>query len=102
MADRETKTITTPGGHTVVFKAYLTGREDNEVNSDMYAALKMNIEDAQSGKVNVTDVPGSFLVEQEQKALGFLLVSIDGESVAPVENLLELPSTEYDFIIKEV
>src|SRR3979490_989452 len=102
MSDRQTTTITTPGGHTVVLNAYLTGREASELKSVMFSALKMNMEDAQSGKVNVSDVPGTFLVEQEHKALGFLVVSVDGSTEAPVDKLLDLPSTEYEAVVKEV
>jgi hypothetical protein len=103
MAERETKEITTPGGRKVVLRAYLTGREANELKAIMFSALKMNIEDAQSGKVNVSDVPGTFLVEQEKKALGFLLVSVDGDATDPLGTLLDkLPSTEYDAVVKEI
>src|SRR5882762_3686656 len=102
MSERETKEITTPGDHKVVLRTYLTGREANELKAVMFSALKMNMEDAQSGKVNVSDVPGTFLVEQETKALGYLLVSVDGDTTAPVEKLLDLPSAEYEAVIKEV
>ena len=102
MNERETKTITTPGGHQVMLYTYLTGREANQIKATMYGALKMNLEDAQAGKVSVSDVPGTFIAEQEQKALGFLLVSIDGDATAAVEKLLDLPSTEYEAVIKEV
>jgi hypothetical protein len=102
MSERETRELTTPGGHKVVLRTYLTGREANDLKSVMYGALKMNMEDAQSGKVNVSDVPGTFLVEQERKALGFLLVSIDGNSTTPLEALLDLPASEYEAVKTEV
>jgi hypothetical protein len=102
MPDRETREFTTPSGHKVVLRTYLTGREATELKSVMFSALKMNMEDAQSGKVNVSDVPGTFLVEQERKALGFLLVSVDGETNAPVDKLLDLPAPEYEAVVKEV
>lgn len=102
MSDRETQEFTTPGGRKVVLRAYLTGREANELKAVMYSALKMNMDDAQSGKVNVSDVPGTFLVEQEKKALSFLLVSVDGETNGVIDKLLDLPATEYEAVIKEV
>lgn len=102
MTERETREFQTPGGHIVVLRSYLTGREANELKAVMFSALKMNMEDAQSGKVNVSDVPGSFLVEQERKALGFLVVSVDGETNAPVDKLLDFPATEYEAVLKEV
>lgn len=102
MADRETREFITPAGRTVILRTYLTGREANELKSVMYSALKMNMEDAQSGKVNVSDVPGTFLVEQEHKALVFLVVSVDGDTTAPVDKLLDLPASEYDAVKKEI
>ena len=86
----------------VTLRAYLTGREATELKSVMYSALKMNMLDAQSGKVNVSDVPGTFLVEQEHKALGFIVVAIDGDMSSPVEKLLDLPAAEYDAVVAEV
>lgn len=102
MSERETKEFTTPAGHKIVLRTYLTGREASEIKSAMFGALKMNMGDAESGKVNISDLPGSFLIEQERKALGFLLVSIDGDATAPIDILLELPSSEYDAVVKEV
>jgi hypothetical protein len=99
---RETKEFITPAGRKIVLRTYLTGREANEIKAAMFSALKMNMDDAQSGKVNVGDMSGTFLIEQERKALDFLLVSIDGDIMGPVEKLLELPSTEYEAVIKEV
>jgi len=68
----------------------------------MFSALKMNMEDAQSGKVNVSDVPGTFLVEQERKALDILIVSIDGDTASPADKLLDLLASEYEAVVKEV
>ena len=99
---RVTKTIFTPLGHTVVLNAYLTGREAQELKSIMFTALKVSMEDVQSGKVSLGDVPSAFLVEQEKKALAFLVVSVDGDATAPVDKLLDLPSTEYDAVVKEI
>ena len=102
MSERETKEFITPGGRKIILRTYLTGRESNELKSVMFSALKMNMEDAQSGKVNVSDVPGTFLVEQERKALDILIVSIDGDTASPVDKLLDLPATEYEAVVKEV
>jgi hypothetical protein len=99
--ERETKEFITPAGRKVVLRTYLTGREANELKSVMFSALKMTMDNAETGKVNVSDVPGTFLVEQERKALSFLVVSVDGETNAPVDKLLDLPSTEYEAVVTE-
>jgi hypothetical protein len=100
--DRETKSFVTPGNHTVVLRTYLTGKEANELKVIMYADLKINAADASSGKVALADIPASFMVKQEQKALEFLLVSIDGDTNAPVAKLEELPESEYNAVLAEV
>jgi hypothetical protein len=102
MADRETREFVTPGGHQIILNAYLTGREANDIKAIMFSALSMNMGDARESKVNIGNVPGTFLIEQERKALGFLLVSVDGDVTNPVDQLLDLPATEYDAVIKEV
>ena len=102
MSERETTTITTPGGHTVVLKAYLTGREALDLKEMTYSALKLNMHDVQSGKVDVGDISGQFLIEQEKKAFGILLVSVDSETNAPLEALLQLPASEYAAVKAEI
>ncbi len=100
--NRETKVFATPGGHAVVLNAYLTGREAQELKSIMFSALKVNMDDAQSGKIGVGDIPSAFLVDQEKKAMSYLVVSVDGDATSPVDKLLDLPSTEYDAVVKEI
>ena len=91
MTERETKTFTTPAGHAVVLNAYLTGREANEIKNAMFGAMKLNVEDVREGKVNVSDVPGTFLAEQERKTLGYLVVSVDGDAPIPSRSSSTFP-----------
>jgi hypothetical protein len=102
MSDRETREVTTPGNHTVVLNSYLTGKESNELKAIMYADLKINAADAASGKVAISEIPASFILTQEQKALQFLLVSIDGDSIEPFSKLGDLPEADYNAVLAEV
>jgi hypothetical protein len=99
---RETREFVTPGGHKVVLNSYLTGREAQTLKSIMFSSLKVNMDDAQSGKVGIGEMPSGFLVEQEKHALAFLIVSVDGDITTPIEKLLDLPSAEYDAVVKEI
>jgi hypothetical protein len=99
---RDTREFLSPGGHKIIFNAYLTGREAQDLKAVMFSSLKVNMDDVQSGKVGIGEVPSSFLVDQEKKALAYLVVSIDGDATEPVTKLLELPSTEYDAVLKEI
>ena len=74
MSERETKSIVTPGNHTVILRTYLTGKESAALKAIMYADLKINASDAASGRVGLADMPATFLVSQESKALEFLVV----------------------------
>jgi hypothetical protein len=100
--NRETKEFTTPGGRKVVLHAYLTGREAADIKSTMLSSLRMSMTDLENKKVDMGGISGAVLVEQEKKTLGYLLVSVDGDSSTPVDRLLDLPSTEYDAVLTEV
>lgn len=102
MTDRETKSLTTPGGHTVVLRSYLTGREANQLKELLFADLKLNTEDMESGKVTIDAIPASFLVKQEEKAIELLTVSIDGTSENVLQILLDLSSTDYDVVVAAI
>jgi len=102
MSEREEKSIVTPGNHTVVLRTYLTGKESAALKAIMYADLKINASDAATGKVGLADMPATFLVSQEAKALEFLVVSVDGDETAPIEKLGDLPEADYNAVLAEV
>jgi hypothetical protein len=99
---RETKEFITQGGHKVVLCTYLTGKESAALKAIMYADLKINASDAATGKVALADMPATFLVSQENKALEYLIVSVDGDESAPVDKLGDLPEADYNAVLAEV
>jgi len=102
MADRENTSLTTPAGNTFVLRAYLTGREAAEVKAIMLSSLKMTMSDLESKKVDMGGLSGEVLAQQERKTLEYLLVSVNGETENAVDKLLDLPSTEYDAVLKKI
>jgi len=102
MNERQTKELTTPGNHKIVLRSYLTGREAADIKSTLLFSLKMSTSDLENKKVDMGGISGSVLIEQERKTLGYLLVSVDGDGENPVDKLLDLPSTEYDAVLKEI
>ena len=102
MAERETKNIVTPGNHAVVLRTYLTGKESSALKAIMFSELKISPSDASTGKVVLGDMPATFLVSQENKALEYLVVSVDGDASAPVEKLGDLPEADYNAVLAEV
>ena len=99
---RESREFITPAGNKVVLRTYLTGRESNDLKALMYADLKINAADAATGKVALADIPAAFIVAQERKAMGFLIVSFNGDTNAPLAQLEELPESEYAAVLAEV
>lgn len=99
---RETKTFTTPLGHTIVLNAYLTGREANEIKAIMFGSMKADMNDVQSGRIGFGDISGSVIIEQEKKTVAFLLVAVDGNSEKPLEALENLPASEYAAVKAEI
>jgi hypothetical protein len=102
MTNRETKEITTPAGNKVVLRTYLTGKESNAIKALLYADMKINTSDAASGKIALGDIPASFMIAQEHKALEFIVVSFNGDENSPIAMLEDLPETEYNAVLAEV
>ena len=101
MNERESKPFVTPGNHTVVLRTYLTGKESAALKA-IITEMRINASDAASGKVALADMPATFLVSQENKALEYLVVSVDGETNACLEKLGDLPEDDYKAVLDEV
>lgn len=101
MEDREKITIKTPvAGHTVVLKAYLTGREKRDIaNGSMPTNVDYDLEDGVKG-LN----PIQIMNNGEDASLKAVIISIDdiivGED-AP-NKVLDMHSDDSDFIIAKV
>jgi hypothetical protein len=102
MTDRQTVSFTTPAGNTIVLRSYLSGREAADIKSIMLSSLKLSMNDFESKKIDMGGLSGTVLAEQERKTLDYLVVSLNGETENAVEKLLDLPSTEYDAVLKEI
>jgi hypothetical protein len=102
MMERETKAFTTPAGNTVVLHTYLTGREVTELISIQFSSVKMQMSDPASKKFDTPNFDGSVVVTKELEEVKKFVVSLNNDTENPVEKLLDLPSTEYDAVLKEV
>jgi hypothetical protein len=100
--DRENKPFITPNNHTVVLRTYLTGKESRELNAIMYANLTINADDAAAGKIKLGEIPMAFMIPQQQKALEFLVVSVDGDASEPLAKLEALPEADYNAVVAEL
>jgi hypothetical protein len=102
MSERETTTFTTPAGNTVVLNTYLTGREMTELKSAQFSSVKIQMSDPASKKFDAPNFDGSIVVIKEIDEMKKFVVSLNGDTDSPVEKLLDLPSSEYEAVQKEV
>lgn len=100
--ERETKTVKTPGGHDLVLKTYLTGRESNELKSLLFSSVKINSSDAEAGNVAIGDISGQLVLDQERKSIELLVVSLDGTAEGATDRILDLPEAEYAAVVEEI
>lgn len=107
MESRETKDITTPGGHVIVLNTYITGHEKRALQYPYFkeaADFKPEIL-AEKGKA------GAIFEATQDLALKTVIVSVDGKkdgdaveggTFSVVGFVLNLPSRESSFIIKAI
>lgn len=97
--ERETKTVTTPGGHQVVIKSYMTAREANTLKEAIWGNTSINF----SGETpQLGEMSGKILLDQEKKTLELMVVSVDGQADKVVDCLEELNQDDYYFVLSEV
>lgn len=95
---RETKTFTTATGRQIVIYTYVTAREANAIKEAMYKAMKI---DMTSGQPVASDLTGEFMLLQEQKLMGALVVSVDGNDKDVPSQLLDMRNEDYQSIVAE-
>lgn len=96
--ERETKTITTPSGHKIILHTYATGREVREIEGKYLSSVKV---DVTKGEPTFKDFDTSAPFEAEKAMLKVLVISVDDKKENIIDTLLDLPSTDYEFIVSE-
>ncbi len=97
--ERETKTIKTPNGHTIIIKSYATGREVRNIESKYYQKSKLELV---GGQPKITDMDLSAQFEVEQEMIRLLVDSIDGSTDDVTNKVLDLRSQDYEAVIAEL
>ena len=89
--ERATKKIETTGGHEVVIKTYLTGREFNEIQAILIRDMKVST----AGKeARVEGFNPAAVEESNKKLLELAIVSVDGVRENCADIILDFPYTE--------
>lgn len=100
--EREIKIFTTPRGKKICIKTYLTGREANLVKEEMYKSMKIDVNGENEATTKFDGLSGSFILEQEKKLIGVLVVSIDGKTENILDSILDLHNDDYQAVVSEV
>lgn len=100
MSDRETKTLTTTGGHVVVYNAYLTGGESDDLRSELLKGVEISADAAQTGEK--PKVPLANTIAYQARQIEALIVSLDGSTDGAYTAFRNLPSVEYDAAVVEM
>jgi len=95
--ERETKTITTPKGKTLVLKTYVNARERNALRSVMIDSMKIDLQNLEGAN----ELSGSILEKSEAKLIETVVVSYDGSVENILNRLLDESPEEYDFVVEE-
>lgn len=96
--ERETKSFTTPKGKTVVMYTYLTGRERRELQNIFLKDVEVSIGDAPQ----FNNFKATAVTEAQNFMLSTLIRSLDSNAEDCLNRVLDLPSSEYEFILAEV
>jgi hypothetical protein len=93
MQERETKEATTPAGHKVVVKTYLTGREADAILGELFKDREAS---------DTVSVPYTLALQRNNKLIEAAVVSLDDNTENIFERIQDLPASEKAFILKQV
>ncbi len=93
---RPQREITTPLGHKVVVKDYLTAREVNGVLTELFKSQEISAEDKNP---RLSLIVG---IQRNVKLVEAAVVSLDNSTETCADRLQDLPVTEYTAILNEV
>jgi len=99
--DRETKTIITPvDKHKVVLRAWITGREQEDIQRPLMECMKMSVK-AETPEIEARDAV-SALEEVKHKKIETIVVSVNGSEEKILDLVLDMRSIDFNFVIAKV
>ena len=97
---RPTREITTTNGHTVVLREFITGREQREIQQIFLRKVQMGKLTMDEPTINSFDA--SAVGEAQDKAVAFVVVSVDGNTEGVVDAVLNLQSQDTQEVIDAI
>ena len=95
--NREIKVIEVSKGMKVEIKAYLTGKEANDIKQAMFAGI-----DVQSDEAKVSKFPLGLSVTRERELIRSAVISVNGSTAQPLVDVENLPLDDYKTIVAEL
>lgn len=96
---RETLSFTTPKGHIVIANTYLTGRESRQLQQALLKGVEVS---SNEGTAELTHFSAERMLDAQDTLITCLVVSIDSMTEKCLDNILNLPSDEYEYIVAEL
>lgn len=97
--DRETHEIVTPKKkHIVVLKSWINGREKQRIEGAMFSNISTEGEGSEMKPV----MSESMISNRENASIGCVVVSVDGNEIDVVNQVLEMRAKDYEFVLKAV
>jgi hypothetical protein len=99
--ERQTKQVTLPVTKQMVeIKEWITGRESEMIFSATAKHYKMKPDSYGAGAPS--EIDGTIVLEMYHKYIEAYVISIDKKTENLLDIALDLPSADYDFLIKEI
>src|ERR1700719_4027073 len=91
--------LTTIGGHEVIFKSYLTGREANKVKQVLFA--KMNYSAVPGEEAKPISFTGELILQQELANIEATVTSVDGKTENILDLVQDLANSDYQQVVEK-
>ncbi len=103
MNEENTKTLETPGGHTIVLVGEMTGRIYRELKGMWFKDVIIEGGGPENpDNTKISGMKGTIMEEVESKAIELMVLSVDGSDEKVQEKLLDLPYVDYNSVIEKI
>lgn len=93
MSERETKVLKTKSGAEIVYKSWISGGENNQLQAVYLKDVKVTAK----GDIDSFNAMSEF--EAQKKSIELLVVSVNGSKEKILETIEALPVADYDEVI---
>jgi hypothetical protein len=100
--ERATKTFKTKNDFEIVANTYITGKEMRDVRDCYIGNADVDFNKTGKGQIPLNGVKGDTISKSEDVAIESLIVSVNGETENIVEIVGNLPSEDYDEVVKYI